>query len=142
MAGGGIGRDRIVALRPLHQRAGDDRKRADDGGLVRQARFRAQPRDRRAKTVDDREAARDAEQIRQPGEGAFAARTEGGAYRGFADRLAGAAAPQPGGDALKPGLAGEVADPLAGNDQFAALAVDMAEHGFGGGYPVQADRGL
>ena len=73
MARGGIGCDRVVALGALHQRAGDHRKRADDGGLVRQARFGAQPRDRRAKTVDDRQAARDAEQIRQPGEGAFAA---------------------------------------------------------------------
>ena len=81
-------------------------------------------------------------QIRQPGESAVAARAEGGAYRGFADRLAGSAAPQPGGHALKTGLAGEVADPLAGDDQFAALAIDMAEHGFGGGNPVEADRGL
>ena len=52
------------------------------------------------------------------------------------------AAPQPRGDALKTGLAGEVADMLAGDDQFAALAVDMAQHGFGGGNAVQADRGL
>jgi hypothetical protein len=52
------------------------------------------------------------------------------------------AAPQPSGHALKAGLAGEVADALAGDDQFAALAVDMAEHGFGGGDAVQADRGL
>ena len=44
----------------LHQRAGDHRKRADDGGLVRQPCFRAQPGDRRAKAVDDRKPARDA----------------------------------------------------------------------------------
>ena len=42
----------------------------------------------------------------------------------------------------KPVLRGEVADALAGDDQFAALAIDMAEHGFGGGNAVQADRGL
>ncbi len=56
--------------------------------------------------------------------------------------LSGAAAPQSGGDALETGLAGEVADALAGNDQFAALAIDMAEHGFGGGDAIEADRGL
>ena len=142
MAGGRIGRHGIVAFRALHQRARDHRKRADDGGLVRQSCFRAQPRDRRAKTVDDRQAARDSEQFRQPGEGAFAPGAKRGAHRGLADRLAGAAAPQPGGDALEAGLAREVADPLAGDDQFAALAVDMAQHGFGGGNAVEADRGL
>jgi hypothetical protein len=126
----------------LHQRARDHRKRADDRGLVLQPASARSPRDRRAKSVDDRQAARDSEQIRQPGEGAFAGRAEGGAHIGFADRLAGAAAPEPGGHALETGLAREVADPLAGDDQFAALAIDMAEHGFGGGNAVQADRGL
>ena len=109
---------------------------------MREAGFRPQPRDRRAKSIHDRQAAGDAEQIRQPGKGAFAPRPERGAHSGFADRLAGSAAPQPGGHALEAGLAGEVADALAGNDQFAALAIDMAEHGFGGGDAVQADRGL
>ena len=42
----------------------------------------------------------------------------------------------------KPVLRSEVADALAGDDQFAALAIDMAQHGFGGGNAVEADRGL
>ena len=104
--------------------------------------FGAKPRDRRAKTVDDRKPPRNSQQLRQPGEGAFAPGAEGGANRGLADRLAGAAAPQPGGDALETGLARQFADPLAGNDQFAALAIDMAQHGFGGGNAVEANRGL
>ena len=109
---------------------------------MRQSGFRAQARDRGAKAIDDRQAARNSQQVRQPGEGAFAARAQGGAHGGLADRLAGAAAPQPRGHALEAGLAREVADPLAGDDQFAALAIDMAEHGFGGGNAIQADRGL
>ena len=36
-------------------------------------------------------------------------------------------------------LAGEAADMLAGDDQFAALAIDMAQHGFGRGNAVQPD---
>ena len=65
-----------------------------------------------------------------------------GAHRGLPDRLAGAAAPQSRGHALETGFAREIADPFAGDDQFAALAIDMAEHGFGGGNAVEADRGL
>ena len=29
---------------------------------------------------------------------------------------------------------------LAGDDEFAALAIDMAQHGFGGGDAVEPDR--
>ena len=126
----------------LHQRARDHRKGADDGRLVRKAGFRAQPGDGRPKAVDDRQSAGDAEQIRQPGKGEFAPRPECSPHGGFADRLAGAAAPEPRSDTLKTGLASEVADALAGNDEFAALAVDMAQHGFGGRNAIQADRGL
>jgi hypothetical protein len=39
-------------------------------------------------------------------------------------------------------LASELGDVLAGNDEFAALAIDMAQHGFGGGNPVQTDLAL
>jgi hypothetical protein len=46
------------------------------------------------------------------------------------------------GHALEAGFAYEVADALAGDDQFATLAIDMAEHGFGGGNAVQPDRAL
>src|SRR4051812_31619957 len=109
---------------------------------MRQAGLGAQARDRRPKAIDHRKPPRNPEQVRQPRKGAFAPRAEGRAYGGLADRLAGAAAPEPRSDALKTGLAGEVADPLAGNDEFAALAVDMAQHGFGGGDAIEADRGL
>ncbi len=58
VAGGRVGRHRIIALGALYQGAGDHRKRADNRGLMREARFGAKARDRRAKAVDDRKPAR------------------------------------------------------------------------------------
>ena len=143
MADGRIGRDGIAALRALHQRARDHRKCADDGGLMLQSGFGAQSGDGGAETVDDRQAARNAQQAPAAGQRrARGPRPGRRAPRPRVDRLAGPAAPQPGGDALEAGLAREVADPLAGDDQFAALAIDMAQHGFGGGNAVQPDRGF
>src|SRR6185369_10141928 len=114
----------------------------DDGGLVCQSSFRAKSRDRGAKAVDDRKPARNSQQLRQPGKGALTPRAERAADRSLADRLAGPAAPQPGGDTFEAGLAREVADPLASDDQFATLAIDMAQNGFGGGHAVEANRGF
>jgi len=53
-----------------------------------------------------------------------------------------ATAPEPRGHALEAGFAHEIADTFAGDDQFAALAIDMAEHCFGGRDAVQPDRRL
>jgi hypothetical protein len=39
-------------------------------------------------------------------------------------------------------LRGKIGDTLAGDDEFAALAIDMAQHGLGGGNAVQADLAL
>ena len=55
----------------------------------------------------------------QPLKSALARVTERGAHLRLADRLSGGAGPKPGGDAFEAGR-GEVADPLAGDDQFAA----------------------
>src|SRR4030088_1114341 len=109
---------------------------------MRKSVFRAQSGDGGPKTIDDRQAPGNAEQVGKPGIGAFATHTQCGAHLGLTDRLAGSAAPQPGGHALEAGLADEVADAFAGDDQFATLAIDMAEHGFGGGNSVQPDRAL
>jgi hypothetical protein len=109
---------------------------------MRKAVFGAQSGDGGAKAVDDRQAAGDSEQLRKPGKGAAAGLAQSGAHRRLADRLARSAAPQSRGHALEAGGAREVADAFAGNDQFATLAIDMAEDGFGGGNAVQPDRGL
>ena len=56
MADGRIGRDGVTALRALHQRARDHRKRADNRGLMLQSVFRAESGDGGTKTIDDRQA--------------------------------------------------------------------------------------
>ena len=56
--------------------------------------------------------------------------------------LARRAAPQPCGDALKTRFACEVADALARDDQFAALAINMAQHGLGSRNAVQTNLAL
>ena len=143
VAGGRIGRDRIVALRALHQRAGDHRKRADDRGLMRQVRFpRAIRRSRRGS--HRRSTGRGVIPSKSGSRAKARSRAAPKAARTAASPTGWpvAAAPQPRGHALEAGLAHEVADAFAGDDQFAALAVDMAEHGFGGGNAVQPDRAL
>ena len=54
MARSWIGCDGVVALHAPDQGAGNHRKRADNGGLVREAGFRAKARDCRAEAVDNR----------------------------------------------------------------------------------------
>jgi hypothetical protein len=64
MADIGIGRDRVAAFAPLHQRARDHRQRTDDRGLMRQPVFRTQSSDGGADTIDDRQATGHSEQVR------------------------------------------------------------------------------
>ena len=134
-----IRRDRIEPLGAPDQRARDHRKRADDGGLVLQPVLGAKARDRRTKPVDDAHAVRRRQQVRQPREGALARRAQARPDIGFAEGGLAGAVPEPGGDALEARLGGQAADMLAGDDQLAALAVDMAQHGFGRGNAVQPD---
>src|SRR5204863_8144899 len=100
------------------------RTRTDDRGLMIEPAFGAQARDRGTKTVDDAHAAGRRQQVGQPGKRTLARGAETGANMSLVRHLACGAAPQPRGDAFKTGLAGEVCDVLAGDDQFAALAVD------------------
>jgi hypothetical protein len=126
----------------LHQRAGNHRKSADNGRLVVEPALRAQPRDRGAKSVDHGHAARRRQQVRQPGKGALACCAQIGADMGLVRHAPSGAAPKPRGDTLETRLAGEVADEVARDDQLAALAIDMAQHGFGGGHAVQTNLAL
>src|SRR5260221_7468724 len=114
MADRRVRRDGIAALCALHQRARYHRKGTDDRGLMLQAGFRAQSGDGGPEAIDDRQAARNSEQLGKPGEGAFARRAQGGADGGLTDGLAGSTAPQSRGYALEAGFAHEVADALAG----------------------------
>ncbi len=109
---------------------------------MRQSVFRAQSGDGGAEAIDDRQAARNSQQVRKPGKGAFAGRAQSGTHGGLSRRLAGSAAPQPRGHTLEAGFAHEVTHAFAGDDQFATFAIDMAEHRFGGGNAVQPDRAL
>ena len=100
----------------------------------------AQPRDRRAKAVDDRQAAGCRQQVGQAREGALARRAQAGPHIGFGRAILPVAPFQSRAVTLsKARFACEVADVLAGDDQFAALAIDMAQHGLGGGNAVEAD---
>jgi len=137
-----VGRDRIVALGALHQRAGDHRKCADDGRFVLKPVLAAEARHRRSKTVDDRHPARSGKQVGKSREGAFARRPQACAHIGFAERAAGRAVPQPRGDALKARFCGELGDVLSGDDEFTALAIDVAQRGFSDGNPIQTDLAL
>src|SRR5262249_21053261 len=79
------------------------------------------------------------QQVGQAGEGASACGAECGAYVGLGQRLACRAVPEARGDALETRMACEVADMLACDDQFAALAIDMAQDGLRGPDAVQTD---
>jgi len=109
---------------------------------MRKPVFRAQSGDGGPEAIDDRQALGNAEQVGKPGIGAFARHAQCGAHLGFTDWPAGSAAPQPCDHTLEAGFAHEVADAFAGDDQFATLAIDTAEHGFGGGNALQPDRAL
>ena len=82
-----------MAFGLLHQRADDDGTGADDGRFMIEAAFGAQPRDRGAKAVDDRQAAGCRQQIGQACEGARAGRAEARPHIGLAELLARRAAP-------------------------------------------------
>jgi hypothetical protein len=102
----------------------------------------AKARDGRAKPVDDPHAVRRRQQIGEPREGTLTRGTQARPHIGLAQRGLAGAVPEPGGDALKARLGGQPADMLAGDDQLAALAVDMAQHGLGRGDAVQPDLAL
>ncbi|MHC2159303.1 hypothetical protein ACVL5V_001724 [Bradyrhizobium ottawaense] len=139
MADIGIGCDRVESFCAPDQRACDHRKRADDRRLVLEPVLGAKSCDRRAKPVDDAHAARCRQQVRQASEGALARKAEARPHIGFGEGGLAGAVPEPGGDALEARLARQSTDMLAGDDQFAALAVDMAQHGLGRGNAVQPD---
>src|SRR4051794_24617801 len=139
MAGVRIRRDGSKPLRTADQRACNHGKCADDGRFMLEPILGTQTRDSGTKPLDDAHAARARQQVAQPRKGTFARGTEAGARIGFTERVLAGAVPEPGGDALKARFGGEGADMLAGDDQFAALAVDMAQHGFGRGNAVQPD---
>src|SRR5262245_44420731 len=98
--------------------------------------------DRRAKAVNDGHAARGRQEIGQAGKRTLAGCAEAGANMRLVGDPAGGAAPQPRGHALETRLAGKAADEIARNDQLAALAINMAQHGFGSGYAVQTNLAL
>ena len=142
VAARGIGRDWRFAVCLTYQRGGDHRQRADDRRVVGETMFAVERRRRRAKAVHHRQTISRGEQSRQALERAHPRFAQGRAHFGFADQRRGGERPQPRCYAFEAVGGGQIADPFTGDDEFALFAIDMAEAGFGGGDPIEADGGF